>query len=275
MLRQLYRKVLPARVRKAARILTAGEPSLSVEYELASGWPPEGNRSSSSWRASSVAARLKGGLETFDLERARSEPDAALASPIVRDNFELLRRTELGGDDAVSLLDFGCGNALYRPLLAHHALTSRWRYTGADVNADLVKWCRETFPGARFEAVEEGRPLPFGDGEFDVVLASGVVQCVADYASVVSELRRVAAGFVLASRIPVWKYHATRVVTQRVSHAWGRESHAVHVFNRDALDEFFARAGFSILFRDYGSEIFNVPGVSEPAVHHHYLLRKI
>ena len=269
MLREIYRKVLPARVRGAARALLAGEPSLSVSYELA---PDRRRKNGSSWVAPPVTARFKEGLETLDYRRLRERPESALESPIVRDNLALLERTGL---DTAALLDFGCGNGLYRLVLAHNAPTAGWRYVGADVNHEVVEWCRAEHAGARFEAVGEGERLPFGDGEFDVALASGVLQCVDDFGAALAELRRVVRAYVLASRIPVWKREPTRLVRQDVSHAWGRESHRIRVFNRGELEEIFAGSGFSVAGRDYGSEFFHVPGVGEPAVHNHYLLKKV
>lgn len=270
MLKSFYRKVVPARLRRAIRALTMGEPPLVVRYELAAGWP-EGN-GPSSWAAPTVASRLRGGLETFDFERLKREPQTALSSPIVRDNLALLERTGL---TEAALLDFGCGNALYRLILAHHAPTARWKYTGVDVNGEVIEWCRAEHAGARFETTGVDASLPFRDDEFDVALASGVIQCIENYETVLSELRRVARFFVVASRIPVWKHEPTRVVRQDVSHAWGRETHFIRVFKRDEMEESFARAGFSILHRDYGSEVFQVPGVAEPAIHNHYLLRRV
>lgn len=269
MLKTVYRKVVPARVRRAVRILTEGEPTLSVSYELAEGWP---RGDGSSWLSPPVTARFRGGLETFDFNRLKQSPESALESPIVRDNLALLGRTNLA---EATLLDFGCGNGLYRMILAHHAPTAGWRYVGADINADVIEWCRGEHTGARFEAVGAGAALPFGEGEFEVVLASGVLHCIDDYARIVSELRRVSGAYVQVSRLPVWKHEPTRIVRQRVSHTWGRESHLIRVFNRAELDEFFARRGFAVAAHDYGSEVFQVPGVSEPAVHNHYLLRKV
>ncbi|HEX8474369.1 MAG TPA: class I SAM-dependent methyltransferase [Pyrinomonadaceae bacterium] len=260
---------MPENVRQAVRLLTTKAPALSVRYELAAEWPTSND---SSWRSPSVATRFKRGMETFDFDRARQTPESASASPIVRDNLALLGRTGL--TDA-RLLDFGCANALYRLILASQTVTENWEYVGADINAEIIEWCRTTHQGTRFEVVKDNRDLPFRDGEFDVVLTSGVVHCIADFAAVMSELHRVSRDYVLASRLPVWKHHPTRTVLQHVRHPWGEEMHPIHVFNRDELEATFARLRFSIVYRDYGSEIFDVPDVHEPAVHNHYLLRKI
>ena len=67
----------------------------------------------------------------------------------------------------------------------------------------------------------------------------------------------------------------SQIVLQHVSHEDGEEHHPMHVFNRDMLNSLLTRLGFALLFRDYGSEFFYVPGVSEPVVHNSYLLQKI
>ena len=269
MLREFYRRIVPVGVRLAVRRLDPRTPPFSVDYVLAD---ERGRaRRGSTWAAPSVTARFKRGGETFDIEQATRSPEAALASPIVRDNLSLLAAA---GREEASLLDFGCGNGLYRVLLAHHAPTARWAYTGADVNPEIVEWCRGAHTGARFEAVGESGPLPFADGEFDVVLASGVLQCVSDHEATLSELRRVSRGQVVVSRLPVWSEHPTRRVVQRVRHTWGRENHPIRVFNRGELADLFARLGLAVEESGAGSEAFDVPGVGERAVHHHFRLRK-
>ena len=78
----------------------------------------------------------------------------------------------------------------------------------------------------------------------------------------------------LISRLPVLKYDHSQIVLQHVSHQEGVERHPIHLFNRNMLDELFTSLGLSVLFRDYGSEFFDVPGVSEPVVLNLYLLQK-
>jgi len=179
------------------------------------------------------------------------------------------------GLSEATLLDFGCGNAIYCRLLAAFPTTARWKYVGADINAELISWSREMDPDTRFEVLEESVAPPFRDDEFDVVLASGVLQYIKDYAGALSELHRIARDRKLISRIPLWKYHPSQIVLQHVSHEDGEEHHPMHVFNRDMLNSLLTRLGFALLFRDYGSEFVYVPGVSEPVVHNSYLLQKI
>jgi 2-polyprenyl-3-methyl-5-hydroxy-6-metoxy-1,4-benzoquinol methylase len=270
MIKTIYRNVLPARLRQAVRRWAANDGDFSVTYELSSVWPPQTN--GSSWLAAPVTARFKGGLETFDFKLAQQSPEAALKSPVVRDNLSLLH--QIGLTEA-TLLDYGCGNGLYRLVLGHDTATARWQYVGADINSEVIEWCRTTHDAARFEVIRGGESLPFREGEFDVVLASGVIQCIHDYTLTLSELRRVCRGYLLVSRLPIWKHNSTCIIRQNVFHSWGRESHFIHVFNRDEVEDVFKGLGFSIAERDYGSETFYVPGVQEPVIHNHYLLKRI
>jgi len=250
------------------QVLSSGGPQFLVHYEVLDQWP-QGN--GSSWSAPAVAARFKHGAETFDFAAARQSPSAALASPIVRDNLTLLDRINLA---EVKLLDFGCGNGLYRLLLRHHPPTKSWQYVGADINEDVLEWCRANHPGTPFELIAGKGVVPFGDGAFDVVMASGVIQCIEDYEAVLAELCRVTKSYLLISRLPMWKHRRSLNLLQHVRTDWGLERHPIRVFNRDEFEQVLLRLGFLVVQRDYGSESFQIEGVPEPAIHNSYLLQR-
>jgi putative methyltransferase (TIGR04325 family) len=250
------------------RVLSSGVPQFFVHYEAVDEWP-QGN--GSSWSVPAVAARFKHGAETFDFAAASQSPSAAFASPIVRENLALLDRINLA---EATLLDFGCGNGLYCLLLQHHPATKSWKYVGVDINEDILAWCRATHAGSRFELLEGKGAVPFGNGAFDVVMASGVLQYIEDHETVLAELRRVTSAYLLISRLPMWKHLPAQNVLQHVRTNWGLEHHPVRVFNRDEFEALLMRSGFSVVHRDYGSEFFQIEGVPEPAVHNSYLLQK-
>jgi len=139
------------------------------------------------------------GTATFDCDVARRPADAELAVPIVRDNLEALTRTNASD---VTLLDFGCGNGHYRSILSACSHMSKWTYTGVDLRPAFVQWCRQTYPGVQLETVEEGRPLPFADNAFDIVLARSVLQYIQHPEMTLAELHRVTHAYVLVSRLP-------------------------------------------------------------------------
>jgi putative methyltransferase (TIGR04325 family) len=232
-------------------------------------WPLEGG--TSSWEAGAVTARFKQGVEAFDL-KADEPVEVAFQNPVVRDALEALARTEVA--DA-TLLDYGCGNAVYISLLSSFPATKSWKYVGADINAELIEWCRAANPGIRFEHIRtETVPLPFRDSEFDVVLASGAIQYIRDYHAFLAELHRVTNNYVLLSRVPTWKYNPYQVFRQTVHHKWGTENHTFHVFNRHRLEEDVQRSGFAIVYRDYSCVYLYVPNSKEVIVYHLYLLQK-
>jgi putative methyltransferase (TIGR04325 family) len=137
-----------------------------------------------------------------------------------------------------------------------------------------VQFCRQTYPQTSFVTVRDGCPLPFADNDFDIVFASGVMQYLQHTEATLAELCRITREYVLISRLPTWKYHAPEMAVQWLQSAFGEEHYPLHVFNRAVLENRFAQVGLSVIRRDYGSEVWFLPGIREPVVHILYLLRK-
>ena len=93
------------------------------------------------------------------------------------------------------LLDYGCGNMPYRPVFEPHLA----EYVGADLVGNEL---------ADLEVAETGRAA-CGDGAFDAVLSSQVLEHVADPDGYLSEGFRVLkpGGTLLLSTHGVWRYH--------------------------------------------------------------------
>lgn len=87
------------------------------------------------------------------------------------------------------VLDFGCGSGYRTARLVAQARS----ILGVDVDADAVAFARERYgsSGARFEYIKFGKPLPFADASFDVVLSFQVIEHVEDDASYIREACRV------------------------------------------------------------------------------------
>ena len=104
------------------------------------------------------------------------------------------------------VLDVGCGPKPYYPFFAERAS----EYVGVDVDDDT----RAPSSSAAVEA------LPVGDGEFDLVLCTQVLEHCDDPAQAVRELRRVTApgGRVLASTHGAQWYHPAPVDYWRWTH---------------------------------------------------------
>lgn len=89
------------------------------------------------------------------------------------------------------VLDFGCGTGLWRGMFKKEAF-----YVGADQNAAMVEGARERWPRDTFvqvEGVNDGKPMPFVAGSFDLVFTSAVLQhnIYADQEKIVREFNRV------------------------------------------------------------------------------------
>ena len=103
------------------------------------------------------------------------------------------------------VLDVGCGPKPYYPFFAERAT----QYVGVDVVAHEAA-----------DLVGPVESLPVGDGEFDLVLCTQVLEHCDDPAQAVRELRRVTApsGRVLASTHGVQWYHPSPVDYWRWTH---------------------------------------------------------
>jgi SAM-dependent methyltransferase len=113
---------------------------------------------------------------------------------------------ELEGRAPVRILDVGCGVKPYYPFFAHVAS----EYVGVDVVEN---------PAADLLGPVEA--LPVGDGSFDLILCTQVLEHSDDPAQAVRELRRVTSpgGRVLASTHGVQVYHPSPVDYWRWTHA--------------------------------------------------------
>jgi ubiquinone/menaquinone biosynthesis C-methylase UbiE len=83
----------------------------------------------------------------------------------------------LGGIGAkpVSVLELACGSANDYRAFVECGLAAHLDYRGIDLTEKNVMNARRRFPGVRFE-VGDVRSLPFGDREFDYVIASDVFE---------------------------------------------------------------------------------------------------
>lgn len=86
---------------------------------------------------------------------------------------------------AESALDLGCGDGRLTERVAAGDLT------GADVSAVALERARTRLEDVRLVELEPDAPLPFEDGEFDLVLCAETIEHVRDVQLFLSEIRRV------------------------------------------------------------------------------------
>ena len=100
---------------------------------------------------------------------------------------EMVRVSAVGGGQRA--LDVGCGTGALMLVLAE--VLGRGSVAGIDPSERFVAACRARVPGADVR-VGTGEELPWGDDEFDVVLAQLVVDGMNDARRGAAEMRRVA-----------------------------------------------------------------------------------
>jgi SAM-dependent methyltransferase len=134
---------------------------------------------------------------------------------------------------AGSALDLGCGDGTVTAELDAAELTA------ADVSrVALERAGRRLGPDARITELEPDAPLPFGDGEFDLVLCAETVEHVRDVQLLLSEARR------------VLKPGGTLALTTPASRALMRPPHPLsphlRFLTRASLRELLAQLGFEL-----------------------------
>lgn len=269
-IRRIARRVLPTHVRILLHRILRDEALITVRYGKLMHWPEEDH--AGSWRAARMSRGVIKELAAFKLKLAKHSPKRAFSEPIVQDNLKLLSKVPL---KEANFLDFGCGNGIYYYILTSYPATREWKYTGAEANPELIRFCKSMLPNLRFEELQGNGKLPFGDQEFDAVLASGVVQYVRDYATVLQELLRISKRYVVVSRLPLWEENSI-ILIQHFRHRKDTvEQHlALHLLNRQEFERQLKQLGFKVLHVEKGSEFLILPDTSESVSCYGYLLQK-
>ncbi|WP_309112330.1 methyltransferase domain-containing protein [Saccharothrix sp.] len=110
-------------------------------------------------------------------------------SSLVNAYYTLPAMVDLAGDVAGRrILDAGCGSGpLFAALRERGAVVS-----GFDASTTMVEVARRRLGAdADLRVADLGRPLPYGDGEFDDVVAALVLHYLEDWTGPLAELRRV------------------------------------------------------------------------------------
>ncbi|MGI4791710.1 MAG: class I SAM-dependent methyltransferase [Janthinobacterium lividum] len=108
---------------------------------------------------------------------------------------DLVNMVKIAGTDPkaiTSVLDFGCGCG--RLISAFQAQLPQARFFGTDAEADLIEWSRKHLPNADFRVNTPEPPLPYADGQFDLIYAISVFTHLDERQQYLwlDELRRVA-----------------------------------------------------------------------------------
>jgi SAM-dependent methyltransferase len=157
------------------------------------------------------------------------------------------------------VLDVGCGSGRTSAWLAGAGA----EVVGFDASAEMLRRASERVPSASFLLADLAEPLPFGDGSFDVAVASLVVHYLRDWVAPLREMRRVlrpGGAFVLSTHHPAMDlelspsgdYFATELVVDRWS--LGEREYEVR----------FWRRPLSEMFRAIADGGFRLDELSEP-----------
>lgn len=105
---------------------------------------------------------------------------------------EMVRGTRLDSTQIASVLDFGCGCG--RAVSAFQALLPQAKFYGTDAEADLIAWAHTHLAFADFRVNAPEPPLPYADGQFDLIYAISVFTHLDEHMQFLwlAELRRVA-----------------------------------------------------------------------------------
>jgi SAM-dependent methyltransferase len=154
----------------------------------------------------------------------------------------LMSRAQIAADPR--LLDAGCGTG--RNLVE---FGTPGRASGVDISAQAVEFCRRR--GLDTVSRSPLEDLPFGPGEFDLILNIDVIEHVDDDVAVLRELRRVAApGATLILTTPAYNW---------LWSAHDESHHHRRRYLRRQIEERAAKAGWKPAFGTYFNSILLPP----------------
>src|SRR5688500_10973368 len=104
------------------------------------------------------------------------------------------------------ILDVGCGTGRSLAYFAQQFPAAI--LAGVDPTTELLDEARKKVPAARLH-VAVGQRLPFADGSFDLVVATGILHHVADPAACIREMFRVSGAAVLISDHNIFAFGST------------------------------------------------------------------
>src|SRR4051794_25888979 len=120
-------------------------------------------------------------------------------------------------EDLASVLDFGCGCGR---VTRHWASVPGPSFYGSDYNSDLVDWCSANLRFGTFRVNQLTPPLPFDDGQFDLVYALSVFTHLTEQLQHewIAEMARVIqpGGLLLfTTRGETWRFKLTSTEVER------------------------------------------------------------
>jgi SAM-dependent methyltransferase len=190
---------------------------------------------SQTWKSDSVAQQMLAVAREQLRDPESVEPYRAFLEAI---DWAL---AQLALPDPARILDFGCGVGHYSELLERRH-PGRFEYTGCDYSEAMVEAARNEWGGRRF-VVDDLFASTLDLEEFDLVVASALVDITEDYERALDVLLGSAAPFVLLHRQQVTEGPSRVEVAPGYS---GQTTYRSYL-NRDDLERVASRRGRSIL----------------------------
>jgi ubiquinone/menaquinone biosynthesis C-methylase UbiE len=145
--------------------------------------------------------------------------------------------------EAEHALDLGCGDGRLTAELRAEAVTA------ADVSSVALKRAAARLPDAEIALVEPDAPLPFVDGEFELVLCAETIEHVRDVQLFLSEVRRVLRpGGGLALTTPAHdRLTALRLLVRGFESGFDPLSPHLRFFTRRSVTQLLDAMGFDVM----------------------------
>lgn len=174
-------------------------------------------------------------------DRVAEDYDASYDGRFVRCMYrEVVRRAaSLPGD---RVLDLGCGNGNLIRMLREVKRASCW---GADLSPQMIREAGKNLGDKVNLAVADAAALPYGDGQFDIVICNASFHHYTEPERAVEEIRRVLrTGGTLILGDPTIPGRLARKLLNRAVHK--RDSGDYKIYGKTEITSLFAARGFRV-----------------------------
>ncbi|WP_320957583.1 class I SAM-dependent methyltransferase, partial [Enterocloster asparagiformis] len=174
-------------------------------------------------------------------DRVAEDYDASYDGRFVRCMYrEVVRRAaSLPGD---RVLDLGCGNGNLIRMLREVKRASCW---GADLSSQMIREAGKNLGDKVNLAVADAAALPYGDGQFDIVICNASFHHYTEPERAVEEIRRVLrTGGTLILGDPTIPGRLARKLLNRAVHK--RDSGDYKIYGKMEITSLFAARGFRV-----------------------------
>ena len=187
-------------------------------------WRPASEKA---WNTPEVAKRQHRAYQALVRQARLGAPRVDLAAAAQALSFT--------GEINPRLLEVGCGSGYYSEIFKI-LFKKPIQYYGVDNSEAMISLARRRYPGLFFQ-IADATHLPFKDGEFNVVFNCASLMHILNYASAISESRRLSCGWCIFQTVTVLQNKPTTFLEKK---AYGFRTFEI-VFNEEELYRQFER----------------------------------